>query len=402
MNQPIVRVGAAVAAMTIGAAAVAAGPTPISSDRGALRAALSGYITAVSAPGHMDQITINTRRAVLDALAQLAEVTTPAALMASGGVDMPCAVSGNLRASMASTWPRTVRFEWVDCASNPDAPLATTRGPAEVVLAGNSFTAPTALSLRLGDRTRDLVTDAPITDNPLTGGGSSRSNIRMTGLIPIRDRDPTLSRFIGSYVYEVTGFVQETTLVRDRPNPGPPFYPQVLTYAAEHVVDAGEVSGDNAGLRRNSRLLSGVISFHNYRAPTPTRPVRDLRESYRPRDLRTSYTFEYGDPARSSFTVDGKAEVYLAESYGFPGCTAAETYQWKTRAAMTTEAVVADLLDAGELVINNDAVAAFHVTGTDPFDTQQHVELEVRGLGTFTFSQPFSILDMIGLAGCTP
>ena len=46
-------------------------------------------------------------------------------------------------------------------------------------------------------------------------------------------------------------------------------------------------------------------------------------------------------------------------------------------------------------------LATFHATGVDP-DVQQHVDLQVRGLGAFTFSQPFSLLDMMPQAGCTP
>ncbi len=405
MKKPIVTVAAAFGALSVTALCDAGGTTPIATDRGALRSALSGYVTAVSAPGHMDQITINARRFVFDGLAQPAETTTPSALAASpAGVEMPCAVSGTLRATMASTWPRAVRFEWTDCAANPFAPLATINGPAEVVLAGNSFAAKTALSLRLGDRTRDLITAAPVTNSPLTGGGGTRSNLRMTGLIPIGDRDPTLSRFLGVYLYEVTGFVEVTSLVRDRPNPGPPFYPQVLTYSAERVIDSGDVDGDNTGIRSHSRLLSGTISFHNYRAPTPTRPVRDLHESYRPRDLRTSYELVYDDTggtAGMTFTIDGKAEVYLAETFGFPGCVGSETYQWRTREPLFTQATAGDLLGAGELLVNNDVLATFHATGVDP-DVQQHVDLQVRGLGAFTFSQPFSLLDMMPQAGCTP
>jgi len=103
-----------------------------------------------------------------------------------------------------------------------------------------------------------------------------------------------------------------------------------------------------------------------------------------------------------SSTIDGRAEVYLAETAGFPGCTAPETYQWRTREALSTQAIAGDLFDAGKLGVNDKVLATFHATGIDPLDVQQHVDLDVRGLGTFTFSQPYSILDLMSQAGCAP
>jgi len=158
MKKQIFTTAAAISALLV-ATVAAAGTTPIRTETDALRSALSGYITAVSAPGYMDQITLHARFFVRDGLERLAAVTTPAAMAATpAGIEIPCAASGVLRARLAPTWPRTVRFEWVDCASNPSAPLAKTSGPAEVVLVGNSFAAQNALSLRVGDRTRDLRT----------------------------------------------------------------------------------------------------------------------------------------------------------------------------------------------------------------------------------------------------
>jgi len=68
MNKNYVRSGALLAGLSITVTAFAGGTTPIRSDRDALRSALSGYLTSIAAPQHMDQITMNARYVVREAL----------------------------------------------------------------------------------------------------------------------------------------------------------------------------------------------------------------------------------------------------------------------------------------------------------------------------------------------
>jgi hypothetical protein len=392
-------------ALLVSSAAAAGGNTPILDERAALRSVLSGQATAISAPSHADQMTIAARSIVKDALDRLATVTTPAALAATpGGLELPCAISGTLRARMSALWPRMVKLEWVACASAPFGAVVTSEGPGEVVLPGNSFAPAAILSLRLGDRTRDLVVDAPVLDSLSTGGSRTRSNLRITGSLPFAERDQSQTFFLGRFAYEMTGFHEVTSFIRDRPNPGPPFYPHVQTYVAQNLIALGETLGSDTSLRRQTRLLTGVISWRNDRPVTPTRPGGTAMESFRFQDLRTTFTNDYSTGiSRLSYTIDGRAEVNLAQTLLFPGCTQPETYVWRTVAPLRSEATLGDLLEAGELAVNGRLTAQYRVTGIDPFvDMLGHIDLQATGLGAFTFSAPFSLFDLTAQAGCSP
>jgi hypothetical protein len=350
-------------------------------------------------------MTIPARNIVKDALDRLAAVTTPAALAAmQGGMELPCEISGHLRARMVLGWTRVVKLEWSACASAPSGVLGTVEGPAEVVLPGNSFAPSTVLSLRLGDRTRDLVLDSPILDSPITGGSRTRSNLRITGVLPFAARDQSQTFFLGRFAYEMTGFHEVTTFIRDRPNPGPPFYPQVQTYTAQNLIALGDTVASDTSLRRESRQLAGTIAWRIDRPQTPTRPGGTATETFRFQDLRTTHTNDYtSGTSRLSFTIDGRAEVNLAQTLLFPGCTESEIYTWRTLTPLRSETTLVDLLEAGELVVNDRLVAEYRVTGADPFvDMQGHIDMRAPGLGSFTFSAPFSLFDLTAQAGCTP
>jgi hypothetical protein len=405
MNNRFTRVAAAMAALSITAVSTAAGLTPIRNGHDALRAALSGYYTGLSAPSHVDTITSGARDFAKSALLQLAASTTPAALSAAP-ITLPCAASGSIRATLTAGWPRVLRLEWQSCGFNIlDEVVSTLNGPAELVLPGNSLTPSHLLSLRFGDRSRDFVIETPARPGDTRIGDSDGHwNLRATGIIPFGDQDETFRWFLGRFAYELNGFYRKTEHFWSRPVPGPPFYPQVQTFTAQNVIVSGDFVTEGRVKTRAMRGHAGTVSWRIETPTTPTRNGHVSTQTYRFQDLRTITVYDYtGEIGRQSIRLDGRAEVNLAETAGLAGCTHPETWEWRTRTPMSNEFRSTDLQETGDLSINGRVDAKFRLTGFEPFvDMVGYIDLKARGLGDFTFASPFTMQEFTLDAGCAP
>ena len=393
-------------AASLSAAAIAGGNTTINSDRTALRSVLSGVFAAQQSPGQIATLSFESRDIIEQGLKQIAAATTTDLLASAGSIEIPCAISGTLRARMTATWPRVVQFEWKACASDFFGDTATLNGPAEVVLPGNSFTPAAIAGLRLGDRNRDLVREVPRANDPNYGGSRGRWNIRAIGILPMV-RAYEFGQFVGRYAYETSGFREYTSYYPSYPVPGPPFYAQVFTDTAEGVVVAGEYTYDTvtASESRTNRVVRGKLTQRIDSPQTPTRAPRTyiVTVSHDDFRVRDAVVYPLGGVGTSSLSFDGKVTVDAAQYYGWRGCTQADTFTYRTRTPLSRYLENIEFPDHGEIVVNDKAVAKFSITGVEPYvDMLGHLDLSVRGVGKFSLSAPYGIIDFAAQADCKP
>ena len=226
---------------------------------------------------------------------------------------------------MSASGPRLLRFEWSACARDFFGTIQTVNGPGEVLLIGNSFAPTYIASLRLGDRNRDVTLDAPVVGNPNYGGSSTRFNIRFVGVLPMT-RVYELGGFGGSYAYEVTGFLEGTSLAASYPDPGPPFYAQVRTFTAAGLAVAGEYRYDPAtgSELHDNRIARGTLSERIDSPATPLHGAHTYSESVSYQGVHAVFRMDYPPQGigRLSLSIDGKAQTNIPTYWGFKGCTA--------------------------------------------------------------------------------
>ena len=407
MSHVVRRLGiAALSLSSLGA--LAAGNAPITDDRTALRSVLTGVLASNEITNQIRTLSEQSQNVIDQGLQLLAAATTPDNLAAAGIIDVPCAVSGTLRARMASSWPRVARLEWSSCARDFFGTIEILNGPGEVVLVGNSFSPTLIASLRLGDRSRDVTLDSPVSGSPTFGGTRQRYNVRYIGVLPMT-RAYEFGPFTGRYAYEVTGFLETTQLFASFPDTGPPFYAQVRTFSASGAIVTGEFRRDpvTANELRDNRVLLGTLSEKIDVPVTPRHAGHTYLASESFQDVHVVESLDYPPQAagRFSTSIDGKAETNIASYYGFKGCTAPETWTWRTKQPFSVDFNISNLNfpDRGELVANERATGTFSITGTEAnADQLGHLDIAVRGLGAFNFTSTYSPADLAAQAGCAP
>jgi hypothetical protein len=394
MSNPIPGLGAALAALSLSTAALAAGNTPIQDDRQALRSVLTGYVLSAEAAGHVTVFSDLPRSLAEPVLLALSGVTTPAALAAvPAGITVPCAVSGSIFARVTPGPVRVLRIEWLGCRTDPSF-NAVANGPAELLFTGNSFAPAALLSLRLGDRLRDVTVDMPVTDNPRYGGSHVRWNVRIGGILPLRPAGD-LGFFPGRLSALVDGIYEVTDFIRNRPDLGPPFYPQIQLFAAQSLV----IRREQASTFEDNRILLGSLDYRFQSPTTPTRTGRTYDLPYRYWDFQVKRTYAPSEP--SAVQVNGRAQTRLGEFYGFTGCPT-ETFSYRTLTPWQLNPATF-MFDTGTLAVNDDTIAEFSISGTEPFvDLLGHIDIGVQGLGDFHYTAQFSFDELYASAACTP
>jgi hypothetical protein len=402
MENPMRRLVITLLLASVSASAIAR-DTPIRSQAQALRAVIVADNLQFQVPGFVDTFMTEPRYLTGSALRMLAAATTPELLAGvPAGLTLDCAVSGTLNARMSQSRPRVVQLEWHDC--NFDTPTSgVLNGPAEIVLTTSSFDARVVASIRLGDRNRDLTQSFTPEPNPRFGPSVSSYNLRITGVIPLAEEENTLA-FPGRFFVAFSGFVENATSIRDFPNPGPPFYPQIQTITAENVVATGENSNDATSSLTDYRVVTGRFSEHIEVPPRPLHP--DAVSVTQKMRFANLHVRRGSDSAamRNFFTVDGRVEADVGEFNGFPGCVATETFAYRTRSPITSDplGVFPNWYDGGTLEFNA-ANVRFSQSGTEPFvDLVMHMDFTAPHLGAFRIDSLSGLSGEPQNAGCSP
>lgn len=390
------RLGVSVVALAFSTGALGAGNTPIRSQSQALRAAIIGTQAQLDAAGHARTFTVDSRNIVDEALRALAGIATPASLARTpAGVAVACPVSGSISARLAPGPLRVLRMEWNACANNEFGDTWTLNGPAEVIFTGNSFTPPSVTSIRLGDRNRDVTRDQPAAGFPYFAGFRQRWNLRLVGVLPLHTATESYY-FPGRLSAVIDGLYELTTYYARRPDPGPPFFAQTDLYTTAGLV----LTYESDLYAEDTRILLGSVRNQLHQPPTPGRPAFDSQSSHRYTDFRA--LTDYSVLEFPTVTVDGKVQLDAPERYGFAGCTAGETYTFRTREPLVQD--VATLLFAsGELAVNDNTRAVFSISGTEPFvDLLGHLDIRLRGVGDASYTAQFGYDELVAQGACAP
>ena len=390
-------------------AASAAPNTPIRSESTAARAVVVAFLQRGQLRTMMLPFNYEPRNLIDRALRSVREVTTLQDLAASpDGVVIDCPESGTLTAKLGRGWPRVVKFEWNACVTVDFAFTNTLTGPGEVTLLGNSLFADAVASIRLGNRTTDLVRDSQLRQPSPTSILSRRvetRNLRLTGLVPlVRFEDDVNTAFRGRFAYEAVGFLRSDEMRRDvgPGGPGTEFFPWTFETSTEGALLSGDNDADDTQSHEENRLVLGTLSQRTDRPATPTFPEPRTSTVW----VRgTDYRIVLGRANNLEFwTIDGRIESSYAQS---AGCAAPETYTYRTRSPLVSHPETfyfQDLIDSGEIAINGSTVARFSTTGSQPFvDLRGQLALDVPGVGSFNYDTGSSVPGaLVLLSRCTP
>ena len=386
--------------------AVGAPNTPIRNESTAARAVTVAFLQRGQLRTMMGTFNYEPRNIIDRALRSVRAVTTLQDLAAMpDGVVVDCPASGTLSAKLARGWPRVVSFEWNACVSIDFGYTNTLTGPGEVTLLGNTLFATTVASIRLGNRTTDLVRDSQPPPVGFLGPKVETRNLRLTGILPLtRFEDDVNSAFLGRFTYEAVGFLRSDEMRRDvgPGGPGTLFYPWTFDTSTEGALLSGEIASDETSSREENRIVLGKITQRTDRPATPTFPEpRSSSVWVRGTDYRIVLGSENG---LEYWTIDGRLESSYAES---AGCAQAETYTYRTRSPLVAHAgtfYFNDLYDTGEISINGSTMASFSTTGSQPFvDLRGQLTLNVPGVGTFNYDTANSVPGaLVLLSRCTP
>jgi hypothetical protein len=395
---------AAVACMS--GVALAAPNTPIRSESTAARAVVIAFLQRGQLRSMMAPFNHEPRNIIDRALRSVRAVTTLQELAAlPDGVVVDCAVSGTLTAKLARGWPRVVKFEWNACVSVDFGFTNTLTGPGEVTLLGNTLFAETVASIRLGNRTTDLVRDSQPPPVGFLGPKVETRNLRLTGIVPLaRFEDDINSAFRGRFTYEAVGFLRSDEMRRDvgPGGPGTEFFPWTFETSTDGALLSGELTSDDTSSSDESRLVLGKISQRTDRPATPTFPEARTSTNW----VRgTDYRIVLGrENAHDFWTIDGRLESNYSQA---AGCAQPETFTYRTRSPLVAHQdtfYFNDLYDSGAISINGSTVASFSTTGSQPFvDMRGQLALEVPGVGSFNYDTGSSVPGaLVLLSRCTP
>lgn len=391
-----------------GAAFAASGP--ITSHQVAARGVVTSVI-ASSSLGELDGAFVYVPRSIVDTtLRKLQAATTYDALLAPGGVSLPCPISGNLTARVSATRLTTLQLDWAQCVSSDYGSRNTVEGPVEVVWAGRTLSPASVASIRLGNAVRDYVTvSRPETPQTYYDGTTVYRNQRATGVLPVVLEFGDFGNFTGRYLVETKGFVRRVHRMPEFNSDGEPsveFYEYESRMSTDGAILTGAYSVAGLDNVMEWGLVAGKVAGSYTYPARPLHPVaRTIEQWYRGTGLVAHRRWD--NAAGEYFhSIDGKVEGDFNEFWNL-GCSGPDTFVYRTRKELgqSPYSYFVEQYDSGELSINGNTTATFTATGTEPYvDLIGHAAVKVQGLGTVNYDYPESIAlgPILEAARCTP
>jgi hypothetical protein len=365
------------------------------------REAAAGLITAFQlnreVPWEVAVLTYRTRDFTDRALRTLAANTTPAALLAAThGQTFPCDISGTVSARLSRTLPRTLKLEWTACVFENGIRHSLT-GPAEVVLPSDTFTPATVKGIRLGNATREVQDVLTLLDSaPEVPTTLNTFNIRMAGLVPMA-RENVDDLFEGAFAYELSGRTYERIYYL-RAGEGDTLFASELSVSATN----GYVSGFLDYGRRDDLRISGKFDTWSREEASSQQPEYVSTSRILADNLRLQTVWD--DAAGTNkFSIDGRVNYTWPDGYQM-NCNCGTTYSYVTKvpARQVPPYYDTNFYDAGKIVMNGTATAAFSMVG-NPDDGQvfMHIDLDVRHVGNFDYEvEPYNLWNLEYFARC--
>jgi len=398
-NMKLIQVIGLVATLGTVQVAGAAGNTPINTPARAARSALYALDLPNAISQRVNDADYSARVIIEHGFDLLEAATTVEALLAAPrGVVVACPYGGTLAARMTRTVPRTVYFDWADCKqSDLIGQVFSTSGPAEALLTEASFRPQNLYGIRLGNGARDHIESHPRMAGFDYGEVTIRRNERFAGIIPQREFD--WQDIPGRFTYELTGFVESTTMLPDRNAGQPPsveLYPFVnYTYADHALVSRERTSGYDANqvwsYHEDLVFVWGVLGLRSDIPQRPNKPARSTTDEYRGLGLRAQ-NFLGGPPGSpgSSIEFDGKVQVNRYDSMSL-GCSSPDTFTYRTLVPPSTppDLSIGLAYEKGEIEVNGSTRLKF--TGLpspdgNPFSAKSQLDITSPGLAPMRFT----------------
>ena len=389
----------AVGALIVLATGAQAGlvPSNVNSEREAAAGLVTAFHLRSEVPWEVAVLTYRTRDYTDRALRILAANTSPAALLAAtNGQNFPCEISGTVNARLSRTLPRTLKLEWTACVFESGIRHSLT-GPGEVVLPSDTFTPATVKSIRFGNSTREVVDVLTLLDSgPDVPTTLTTFNIRIAGLVPMA-RESVNDLFEGAFAYELSGRAYERAYYQ-RVGEGETLFAYEMSITATN----GYVSGFLDYGRRDDLRVSGKFDWWTREDASSQQPEYMNTSRIVADDLRLQTVWD--DAASTNkFSIDGRVNYTWPEGYQM-NCSCGTTYSYVTKvpARQLPPYYDTDFYDAGKIVMNGTATAAFSVVGNpDEGQVLMHIDLDVRHLGNFDYEvEPYNLWNLQYFAQC--
>lgn len=392
------KLGAIGALIVLASAAQAGLPaSSLNSEREAAAGLVTAFHLRSEVPWEVAVLSYRTRDYTDHALRILAANTSPTALLAkTGGQTFPCEISGTVNAKLSRTLPRTLRLEWTDCVFEKGIRHSLT-GPAEVVLPSDTFTPATVKSIRFGNATRDVVDVLTLLDSaPEVPTTLNTFNIRMAGAVPMA-RETVNDLFEGAFAYELSGRAYERAYFQ-RGGEGDALFAYEMSVTATN----GYVSGFLDYGRRDDLRVSGKFDWWTREDASSQQPEYTNTSRIVADDLRLQTVWDAA-ASTNKFSIDGRVNYTWPEGYQM-NCSCGTTYSYVTKvpARQIAPYYYTDFYDAGKIVMNGTATAAFSMVG-NPDDGQvlMHIDLDVRRVGNFDYDvEPENLWNLQYAARC--
>jgi len=389
----------AVGALIVLATGAQAGlvPSNLNSEREAAAGLVTAFQLRIEVPWEVAVLSYRTRDFTDRALRILAANTSPAALLAAtNGQTFPCEISGTVNARLSRTLPRTLKLEWTACVFESGIRHSLT-GPGEVVLPSDTFTPATVKSIRFGNSTREVVDVLTLLESaPDVPTTLTTFNIRMAGLVPMA-RESATDLFEGAFAYELSGRAYERAYFQ-RAGEGETLFAYEMSIAATN----GYVSGFLDYGRRDDLRVSGKFDWWTREDASSQQPEYMNTSRIVADDLRLQTVWDAA-AGTNKFSIDGRVNYTWPEGYQM-NCNCGTTYSYVTKvpARQLPPYYDTDFYDAGKIVMNGTATAAFSVVGNpDEGQVLMHIDLDVRHVGNFDYEvEPYNLWSLQYFARC--
>ena len=270
-------------------------------------------------------------------------------------------------------------------------------GPGEVVLPSDTFTPATVKSIRFGNSTREVVDVLTLLDSaPEVPTTLNTFNIRMAGLVPMA-RESVNDLFEGAFAYELSGRAYERAYFQ-RAGEGETLFAYEMSITATN----GYVSGFLDYGRRDDLRVSGKFDWWTREEASSQQPEYINTSRIVADDLRLQTVWDAA-ASTNKFSIDGRVNYTWPEGYQM-NCSCGTTYSYVTKvpARQLPPYYDTDFYDAGKIVMNGTATAAFSVVGNpDEGQVLMHIDLDVRHLGNFDYEvEPYNLWNLQYFARC--
>lgn len=374
-----------------------AAPVVIDSEQKAL-AAIATANSVQNAPRHQLWIGTDFARGKIENALQLLNATTsPAALMRNpNGIQLPCALSGNLVARMPRSFPRTLKLQWTACRFlDADGRVRERNGPAEALLFSDTFAPERIAGIRMGAGGTDFV-ESRLIDEPDQLTLKSRStSLRITGIVPMTREFPVYGLFVGPFAFEQSGFYREHSDTPYPPGAPPTNSDSLISYEFLVVSGATTYANSRTLLDEQLQLRWGTISNASFLGGYPTGEGGMSFENLRVRSEVDFTTFTQKQ------WLDGRVDYDWNSA--FSASCLSGLYAFHTQTPLTGP-WLSGAYASGRLQINGALRAAFFSAPNTPAPLPvpqngmlAHVNLS--GVGTFNYDAP-SVHSLAFSSGC--